>query len=358
MNILAVDTTGKIAQIACIKNEQVFSAQMTGPFSEKIMPTIDQVLQNAGVDIDKIDCFAVATGPGSFTGIRIGIAVIKGFLSAKTKRCVAVNSFEQIAYNINDDNFVVLLDSGNVEHYYSIFTDKKVTEMGHGTIEQIKEYANKNGLKIYYSCREKSAFCDYDGIFEVKEKPCSFEEMIKQKAQNADFVSLSQISPIYIKLSQAEIGLEQNMKIHTKYRIAEKYDSEALAIIDEQCFEGAERYDKQSFDCELSESSKHYFVATYDNLVIGYVGLQVLGNDLNLVKIAVLPQYRQLGVGFALMQMASDFRKQNKLEQYFLEVRQSNQKAIKLYQKFGFKQSNVREKYYSDGESAVVMFSK
>ena len=358
MNILAIDTTAKIAQISCIKENEVFKTEMAGPFSEKIMPAIDQVLQNANIDIDNVDCFAVATGPGSFTGIRIGIAVIKGFLSAKDAKCIAVNSFEQIAYNITDSNFIVLLDSGNVEHYYAIFADKKVTEMGHGTIEQIKSYAKQNSIKIYYSQREKTAFCEYDGLVEVEEKPNSFEEMIKNKAQNCEFVMLSQLSPIYIKLSQAEIGLEQNMKIHTKYRVAEKYDAEGLSIIDEQCFEGAERYDKKSFEQELAENSKHYFVATYDNLVIGYVGLQVLGNDLNLVKIAVLPQYRKLGVGFELMQMASNFRKQNNLEQYFLEVRESNQNALKLYQKFGFKQSNIRERYYSDGENAVVMFAK
>ena len=358
MNILAVDTTSKIAQISCIKNNDIFKVEMAGPFSEKFMPAIDQVLIEAQIDINKIDCFAVATGPGSFTGIRIGIAVIKGFLSAKETKCIAVNSFEQTAYNINDNNFIVLLDSGNIEHYYAIFADKKVTEMGQGTMEQIKIYAQKNGLKVYYSCREKDSFCEYDGIFEVQEKQNSFEEMIKNKANDGEFVGLSQISPIYIKLSQAAIGLEQNMKIHTQYRVAEKIDAEGLSIIDEQCFEGAEKYDKKSFEEELAEDSKHYFVATYDNLVIGYVGLQVLGDDLNLVKIAVLPQYRQLGVGFNLMQMASDFRKQNKLGQYFLEVRQSNQKAIKLYQKFGFKQSNIREKYYSDGENAVVMFSK
>ena len=358
MNILAVDTTGKLAQIVCTKNDEIFKSELTGPFSEKILPAIDQVLKDANVDINNIDCFAVATGPGSFTGIRIGIAVIKGFLSAKKTNCIAVNSFEQIAYNIKDNDFIVLLDSGNIEHYYAIFKDKKVTEMGHGTMEKIKSFANQSGLKIYYSKKEKDAFCDFDNLNMVEENENSFANLIKDKAKNGEFVSISQISPIYIKLSQAEIGLEQNMKLHTKYRIAEKLDAEALSIIDEQCFDGTERYDKNSFDAELNEDSKHYFVATYDNLVIGYVGLQVLGNDLNLVKIAVLPQYRQLGVGFQLMQMASDFRKENNLEKYFLEVRENNKKAIKLYQKFGFKTSNVRDKYYGDGENALVMFAK
>lgn len=358
MKILAIDTTSKLAQIVCINGNKIKKIEMTGPFSEKIMVAIDQVLEKSQLDINQIDTFGITTGPGSFTGIRIGIAVIKGFLSAKKANCIAVNSFEQIAYNINDNNFVVLMDSGNVDHYYAIFADKKATELGHAKIDDIKKFGAEKGLKIYYSSKEQSVFGQFDGLVEVKEDANSFAKLIEQKYEQKEFVSLEQISPIYIKLSQAEIGLEQNMKEHTSYRVAEAIDVEALSIVDEQCFDGTERYDKKSFADELQEESKHYFVATYDNLVIGYVGLQVLGDDLNLVKIAVLPQYRSLGVGFNLMQMASSFRKQQNLQKYFLEVRESNQKAIKLYQKFGFKTASVREKYYGDGENALVMFSK
>lgn len=358
MNILAIDTTGKTAQIACLKDDTAFRTEIIGKFSEKIMGAIDETLENAKLDIDDIDCFGIATGPGSFTGIRIGIAVVKGFLCADKAKCVAVNSFEPIAYNINDNDFVVLLDSGNEEHYYAIFKNKLCTELGHGTIEKIKSFAKEKGIKIYYSSKEEATFGEISQIQKVKMDENSFVSLIKEKAKENDFVELNKICPIYIKLSQAEIGLEQNMKLHSNYRVAESYDAEAIALVDEQCFDGSERYDKKSFIEELAENSKHYFVATYDNLVIGYVGLQVLGDDLNLVKIAVLPQYRALGVGFNLMQMATDFRKQNKLEKFFLEVRESNTKAIKLYQKFGFKTASVREKYYGGEENALVMFSK
>ena len=358
MNILAVDTTGKIAKIICTTGDKIYKTELVGPFSEKIMGAIDSVLTDAKLDISNIDCFGVATGPGSFTGIRIGIAVIKGFLCGQDAKCVAVNSFESIAYNISDANFIVLLDSGNKEHYYAIFDNKKALEIGFGTIDKIKDFAQQKNIKIYYSSRESQVFKDIDGLVEVTEQQDAFAKLVLDKASQNDFTALQQISPIYVKLSQAEIGLEQNMKLHCSYRPAQKTDAIALSVIDEQCFDGSEGYDKKSFEEELSEVSKHYFVATYDNLVIGYVGLQVLGDDLNLLKIAVLPQYRSLGVGFNLMQMASDFRKQNNLQQYFLEVRESNAKAIKLYQKFGFKTASVREKYYGGEENALVMFSK
>ena len=101
-----------------------------------------------------------------------------------------------------------------------------------------------------------------------------------------------------------------------------------------------------------------YFVALYQNLVVGYVGVQTLGDELNLLKLAVLPQYQKLGIGFKLMEHTFEYRKLHKLSSYFLEVKENNKTAIKLYQKFGFKTESKREKYYSDGQTALVMFSK
>ena len=358
MNILAIDTTSKVAQVVCKKGDEIVQINVSGAFSEHIMGAIDEVLEKSNLDISQIDCFGIATGPGSFTGIRIGMAVVKGFLCAQSAKCVAVNSFEPIASNISDKNFVVLLDSGNVEHYYAIFDAGKATEFGHSTVEKIKAFAKQKGLKVYYSSLQSDVFGKDTDLIQVKTFQNSFLQAVLQKVEKNQFVAIQDLSPIYIKLSQAEIGLEQNMSLHSHYRPAKLTDADALAVIDEQCFAGAERYDRASFEQELLEESKHYFVALYDELVIGYVGAQVLGDDLNLVKIAVLPQYRSLGVGFKLMQMMTDFRKQNNLQKYFLEVRESNQKAIKLYQKFGFKTASVREKYYDGKENALVMFSK
>ena len=148
------------------------------------------------------------------------------------------------------------------------------------------------------------------------------------------------------------------MKEHLSFRDATIGDENALSIIDKQCFDGHEKYDEKSFEEELSEKSKHYYVALYDNLVIGYVGVQILGEELNLLKIAVLPQYRKLGVGFKLMSHTFDYRKQNQLTNYFLEVKDNNESAKKLYQKFGFKTKSTRKSYYDDGTDALVMFTK
>lgn len=358
MKTLAINTTNKLAEVVCQNEDTIYSCKMDSSFSEHIMPSIFDCLDKQNLNISDIDCFGIVTGPGSFTGIRIGMSVLKGMICALNTKCVAVNSFELISYNISDNDYIVLLDSGNTDHYYSIFNNKMCKEYGFAKIDKIKEFADKNGLKIYCSSLEYSVFEGYNCVNPVQVKKDTLANLIYQKAQNGEFTSINQLSPIYIKQSQAEIGLVQDINQNVKYRVAEMQDVNGLVLIDEQCFDGYEKYSKQTFIDELSLSDRHYIIATHKNLVVGYVGLWQTGDDLNLLKIAVLPQFRKFGVGFKLMQMASDYRKQKGLDKYFLEVRENNEKAIKLYKKFGFKTLNIRERYYSDGENCLVMFAK
>lgn len=357
MKILAINTTNKLAEVVCKNQDKIYKCKMDSSFSEHIMPSVFDVLNKSKLSVDQIDCFGIVTGPGSFTGIRIGMAVLKGMLCAVNKNCVAVNSFDLISYNIKDNKFIVLLDSGNAEHYYAIFDSGECKEYGFSKIDNLKEFAEKNNLKIYYSSSERSVFEGFN-LTSVDVEEDTLIKLIEQKAGKKNYTNINQLSPVYIKQSQAEIGLLQDINQNVKYRVAELSDVNALAIIDEQCFDGYEKYNEQTFIDELNLSDRHYIVATHKNLVVGYVGLWQTGDDLNLLKIAVLPQFRKLGIGFNLMQMASDYRKQKGLDKYFLEVRENNEKAIKLYKKFGFKTLNIRERYYSDGENCLVMFAK
>ena len=358
MKILAINTTNSFSEISIGDGNKIFSNAVPSPYSEHIMSTLQKTLEDSQIDLNHIDAFGVVTGPGSFTGIRIGMAVIKGILCGIDKPCVSINSFELVSYNINDSNFVVLLDSDNSDSYYAIFENKLVCEMGFGTVPNILEFANKNNLTVYFADTESQKFAEFEGINQVHIESDTLAKIVTEKAQKKEFTTLEALSPVYIKLSQAEVGLEKQMNENLSFAVATENDISMLEIVDKQCFDGVERYNSNLFLEELNEPSKHYIVAKYNSLVIGYVGVQRLGDELNLLKIAVLPQYRQLGVGFKLMEKTFDFKKQNKLNTYFLEVRESNQSAIKLYQKFGFKTQSKREKYYDGKETALVMFAK
>ena len=103
MRILAVDTSAVCASVAVTQDGKILSEGSinTGlTHSRTLMPMIDSVLKNGEISLDSIDLFACSVGPGSFTGIRIGVAAIKGLCDALGKKCVPVSTLEALAHNL------------------------------------------------------------------------------------------------------------------------------------------------------------------------------------------------------------------------------------------------------------------
>ncbi len=103
MKILAVDTSAKVTSISVVTDKQVlaeFNIDTKLTHSQALMPMLDAVLNCAKISLDEIDCYAVSSGPGSFTGLRIGIGAIKGLSYANNKPCVAVSTLKALAFNM------------------------------------------------------------------------------------------------------------------------------------------------------------------------------------------------------------------------------------------------------------------
>lgn len=115
---------------------------------------------------------------------------------------------------------------------------------------------------------------------------------------------------------------------------------------------------KQAFYHELLHNRfAVYFVAESARRVVGYVGLWVVYEDANITNIALLPDYRGFGYGEQLMKTAMQYAKGNGAKKMSLEVRVSNERAKRLYQKLGFRHGGIRKNYYTDNlEDASVMW--
>ena len=129
-NFLAVDTSSKYLTVLAVKGEKTVLRHLADcalKHSVVLMGEVDKALKEADLTPDECDFFAAVTGPGSFTGIRIGISTVKGFAVATGKPLVAVTAFELLAYNVEDDNFYTVIDAAH-SHYYAcgFDRDKKV----------------------------------------------------------------------------------------------------------------------------------------------------------------------------------------------------------------------------------------
>ncbi len=100
MNILALDTSGPVAGVAILKNgEAAYEAMAVNRFTHSVslMPMVEEGFARSGLAIRDIDLFAVTVGPGSFTGVRIGVSTVKGMAHGAQKPCVGINALEALA---------------------------------------------------------------------------------------------------------------------------------------------------------------------------------------------------------------------------------------------------------------------
>lgn len=124
MKILALDTTGEFGSIALRENDSTISEthlHSRDGFAHVIFPEIERVLHEAEWRIDAIDCFAAASGPGSFTGVRIGLATVKGLAETAGKPVAAVSNLRALAACGTSDRRAVILDARRGEIYGAVY---------------------------------------------------------------------------------------------------------------------------------------------------------------------------------------------------------------------------------------------
>ena len=103
MIILALDSTATTGSVALCRDDKLIASLTlnTGnTHSETLLPSVETILSMSGMTVNDVDLFAISEGPGSFTGVRIGAATVKGLAFGKDKPCIGVSTLEALAYNL------------------------------------------------------------------------------------------------------------------------------------------------------------------------------------------------------------------------------------------------------------------
>ncbi|MCM1195286.1 MAG: tRNA (adenosine(37)-N6)-threonylcarbamoyltransferase complex dimerization subunit type 1 TsaB [Firmicutes bacterium] len=192
MNVLYIDTTTSDLVVALVQNNEIVSVSqraMGVKHSETLCNKVEELLKTAQITFNGLDAYACAVGPGSFTGIRIGISTVKGYATAVPKPYISVNCLEAIARSRNcHGNGFSVIDAGNGYYYYSSLE---------GTRSNVVPYDDET----VKNCSRASGACDYlDGAAQI----------IRDKYLRGNFDC--SLTPVYIRRSQAEITLEERMK--------------------------------------------------------------------------------------------------------------------------------------------------
>lgn len=177
MKILAVETSGPICAVALMEDNHLIKEELiedANTHSVKLMPLVDKLLKETNVKIEDIDLFACDIGPGSFTGIRIGVSTVKAFLDVTNQKAIGVTSLEILANNIQTEEMVCsLIDAKNQNVYCGFFQKENgiYQQIGDLTFEKIED-----AIEIAKSKNKKIIFIGNGSI--------AYQDMIKSKMKN------------------------------------------------------------------------------------------------------------------------------------------------------------------------------
>ncbi|MBV8516464.1 MAG: tRNA (adenosine(37)-N6)-threonylcarbamoyltransferase complex dimerization subunit type 1 TsaB [Acidobacteria bacterium] len=194
MLVLAADTSLPILSVALINDEALIGAlalEGRGSRNEKLLPAIDWLLSENGIDRRAIELFAVTRGPGSFTGVRIGLATMQGLALALGKPVCAMSTHEALAYG-ESGRVAVVDDAGRGESYVSVFDEAREVLAPHlGTPPADARVVHANELLQ----RDNVAL------------RCARRALAIERA--GDGARYRDVTPIYVRLAEADVKLQQ-----------------------------------------------------------------------------------------------------------------------------------------------------
>jgi tRNA threonylcarbamoyl adenosine modification protein YeaZ len=190
--ILGVDTSLPLLSVALLRDDAVLGAialEGKGSRNEKLLPAIDWLLQETGVDRRAIDLYAVTRGPGSFTGVRIGLATVQGMALPLGKPVCAMSTHEAIA--LTGGRSTIVDDAGRGEFYVSVYEDGREVRPPHLASEspadamRVAEVLRDSNVAL--RCAQRAA-------------------AVSAAGRLGDYAD---ITPIYVRLAEAEVKLQQ-----------------------------------------------------------------------------------------------------------------------------------------------------
>jgi tRNA threonylcarbamoyladenosine biosynthesis protein TsaB len=204
MYILGIETSTKTGGAAVVTEDGVvahYSLNIEVTYSERLMSTIDRVIKDAGLDFPAIDGFAVSIGPGSFTGLRVGLATVKGLAFATGKSVAAVPTLRALAWNLPYSAYPVcpMLDARKNQVYAALYRYEgpALVQVMEETAISLEELAGRLPVR--------QAGIPGQAVFTGEASRLYRAEIRKALGERALFAPLSSCSPS--AASVAEIGL-------------------------------------------------------------------------------------------------------------------------------------------------------
>ena len=232
MKILAIDTSSNVATVAVTDGEKLTGEYILNhkkTHSRKIMPMLDELMKSTELEVNEIDLFAVVTGPGSFTGLRIGVAAVKTLAQVTKKPVAAVDTLEGLAHNLPfcPHLIVPMMDARSRDVYAAVYKSgidfEQIAAPYAASVEECIEYVKSLGqtavflgdgayLHKEYIISQMGDKALFAPINANEQRASSVAACAAEKFTKGDILTYSQVEPYYIRKSQAEREYDERNK--------------------------------------------------------------------------------------------------------------------------------------------------
>ena len=232
MKILSIDSTAITASVAITDDERLLgdiTLNNGNTHSQTLLPMVESLFRMLSLSADDIDLFAVSEGPGSFTGVRIGAATIKGLAFGREKNCIGVSTLEALAYNLRGYKGIIcpVMNARRNQVYTAIFRSdgerlERLCEDSAIAVTELDEMLSVYSEPVYLS--GDGIEVSLEGFTKTKPEKTPEKEAL-QSAYSVARIALEKyragergndaaLVPTYLRLSQAERErLEKGLKI-------------------------------------------------------------------------------------------------------------------------------------------------
>lgn len=386
MRVLAIDSSGMTATVAVVEDTQTiaeYTVNFKKTHSQTLLPMIDTMGKMIDLELKSIDAIAVAGGPGSFTGLRIGSATAKGLGLALEKPLIHVPTVDGLAYNLYgcQDIICPIMDARRKQVYTGMYTfarreleGSKQTELvldvleaqNASPIDELIERLNIHGRPVVFLGDGVPVYQDV--IREKMRVPFSFAPASAnhqraavvgalgiQYYKEGKFETAMEHQPDYLRVSQAERErAEKERKAVVSIRQMKVEDAAAIAEMEHQTFSDA--WSEKAILDTLRNPKTICLVAEKIGKIVGYCIVYTADDEADIARIAVLKESRRFGIASELIHALDVICWENQIQIIMLDVRVSNDGARAFYEKHGFTQDGIRENYYKNPiEDAILM---
>ena len=388
MRVLAIDSSGLTATVAVVEDTQTvaeYTINYKKTHSQTLLPMIDEVVKMTELDLNTIDAIAVAGGPGSFTGLRIGSATAKGLGFALNKPLIHVPTVDGLAYNVYgcEDIICPIMDARRNQVYTGIYTFSKKAGTKEGSnlvepvfqvikmqmavsIEELAERLNRyrrpvvflgDGVPVYENILAEKLTVPYSfaPAYMNRQRAAVVGTLGIQYYKAGKFETAEEHRPDYLRVSQAERERAQREKeAEIIVRELKVEDSAAVAEMEQQIF--SDPWSEKSVMETVQQKQSVCFAAEKAGHLLGYLLVYHAADEAEIARIAVQKEARRQGAAGKLMQALEHYCEEHKMEKLLLDVRESNEAARSFYTKNGFVEDGIRQGFYvNPSEDAVLM---